>query len=953
MKSIFQCCFLFFFIFTILLISSETYAQKLAFDPPRGFFEEPFELTITAPVENAIIKYTLDGKNPLTSSNAISTPSPAKITVDPENITNRDRAPGFCVRAIAVSADTAVSNLNTHTYLFVNKIAELSPDNVKPSSEWPNPGSSRRIQAMDYGMDPDILNDVRYKDKIVPALLDIPSMSMVMDLYDLFDRDTGIYVNATERGEEWERPCSLELINPDGSDGFHINCGVRIRGGYSRREVNPKHAFRYFFNSQYGEAKLEHPLFEDEGVDIFDKIDLRCPQNYSWSYGQDDPSLNTFLREVFSRDLQRDMGQPYTRSRYYHLYINGTYWGLFQTQERSEGYFAESYLDGAREDFDVIKVDAGYQRPYILEATDGSLDSYYSLWEDCLDGFESDEKYYKVQGLNPDGTRNPDYPQKIDINNLIDYLINTYYVGDFDAPVSNFLGNQSPNNFFAIYDRVNPKGYLHFRHDGEHTMMPYMGIDLDRTGPFPAGQDKERFNPQWLHQHLVEHPEYRLRFADRVYKHFYNNGALVEENNVKRLLFRKEQIDLAIIAESARWGDAKAFTPRTRDDDWLPAVEWILDEWFPNRNDIVLNQFKDKGWYPDFDPPAFNTASGIVDINFKLTMSAAHGTIYYTMDGSDPHNPWSESENDKTSPTAKEYKEAITISKSSYVRARVLLNGSWSAVSELSLAIDEDFSPLRITEIHYKPLPEGEGENEIDGDLFEFVELKNCGSSDINLTGSSFVNGIRYNFPPLSYVKPNEFVVLCSNIDFFNQRYGFDAHGQYSGNLSNGGERIVMLSAAGDTVINVRFNDRLPWPEEADSTGQSLVSKYAQPWGNPANPEYWTISANIHGSPNSDDAASPVLTSQKKAPMRYHLYQNFPNPFNATTTIRFDVPRQSKITLNIYNALGQKVLTLLEKNMDAGQHQINWNTKGLAGGVYLLRLQTSDWYSTIKLLLIK
>ncbi|NIN35705.1 MAG: hypothetical protein GTO60_11715, partial [Gammaproteobacteria bacterium] len=55
-------------------------------------------------------------------------------------------------------------------------------------------------------------------------------------------------------------------------------------------------------------------------------------------------SQNTLIRDVFSRDVQRDMGQPYTRSRYYHLYINGHYWGIYQTQERADADFAESYL---------------------------------------------------------------------------------------------------------------------------------------------------------------------------------------------------------------------------------------------------------------------------------------------------------------------------------------------------------------------------------------------------------------------------------------------------------------------------------------------------------------------------------------------------------------------------------------------------------------------------------
>ena len=153
-------------------------------------------------------------------------------------------------------------------------------------------------------------------------------------------------------GRAWERPVSVELINPDGSEGFQIDAGLRIRGGYSVSGGNPKHAFRLFFRDEYGQAKLKFPLFGDEGADEFDHVDLRCSQNYSWAF-EGNPQ-NTDVRDVFSRDVQGETGQPYTRSRYYHLYINGQYWGLFQTEERSEASFGESYMGGNKEDYDVV-----------------------------------------------------------------------------------------------------------------------------------------------------------------------------------------------------------------------------------------------------------------------------------------------------------------------------------------------------------------------------------------------------------------------------------------------------------------------------------------------------------------------------------------------------------------------------------------------------------------------
>jgi hypothetical protein len=101
-------------------------------------------------------------------------------------------------------------------------------------------------QEIDLFMDTQILNDSRYKNLIDDALMEVPAFSVSTDLKNLFNPQTGIYVNAEGDGSEWERPASVELLNPDGSDGFQINSGLRIRGGWSRHGYFRKHAIRLF-----------------------------------------------------------------------------------------------------------------------------------------------------------------------------------------------------------------------------------------------------------------------------------------------------------------------------------------------------------------------------------------------------------------------------------------------------------------------------------------------------------------------------------------------------------------------------------------------------------------------------------------------------------------------------------------------------------------------------------
>ena len=82
-----------------------------------------------------------------------------------------------------------------------------------------------------------------------------------------FHTDSGIWVNSYGRGEAWERPASVEMIGDKraGRGGFEINCGLRLRGGFSRSGDNPKHALRLFFRSEYGALQTQLPALWQRG----------------------------------------------------------------------------------------------------------------------------------------------------------------------------------------------------------------------------------------------------------------------------------------------------------------------------------------------------------------------------------------------------------------------------------------------------------------------------------------------------------------------------------------------------------------------------------------------------------------------------------------------------------------------------------------------------------------
>ncbi len=94
-------------------------------------------------------------------------------------------------------------------------------------------------------------------------------------------------------------------------------------------------------------------------------------------------------------------------------------------------------------------------------------------------------------------------------------------------------------------------------------------------------------------------------------------------------------------------------------------------------------------------------------------------------------------------------------------------------------------------------------------------------------------------------------------------------------------------------------------------------------------------------------------TNTVALPKEFKLEQNYPNPFNPTTTIQFAVPSVSDVKLDVFNILGQKVSTLVNRRMEAGVHTVNFNAANLSSGVYFYRLQSGNFVQTKKMMLVK
>ena len=88
-------------------------------------------------------------------------------------------------------------------------------------------------------------------------------------------------------------------------------------------------------------------------------------------------------------------------------------------------------------------------------------------------------------------------------------------------------------------------------------------------------------------------------------------------------------------------------------------------------------------------------------------------------------------------------------------------------------------------------------------------------------------------------------------------------------------------------------------------------------------------------------------------PETFNLFQNYPNPFNPSTVISYHLPMTSEVKLSIYNYLGQKVVTLVSGNQNAGYHQVQWDASGFASGIYFYRIEVGRFKATQKMLLVR
>ncbi len=690
------------------------------------------------------------------------------------------------IRTIGYRSGFEPTEVETHSYIFLDQVQAQSTN-----ANWAG-GSSG-----DYTLATAITQNPQYRDTFKSDLLSVPTLSIVMAWTDAFG-PSGVWSNPQAEGVAWERRCSIEYMRPDGEDGFNVNCGVRIQGGASRSLV-PKHGLRLLFKNIYGPGKLDYPLYPDSPVQEFDTLTLHATFNDHWLWGG---AAAQMQRDQWCRDTQNEMGGYGPHGVYAHVYLNGLYWGLYNIGEKGDASYAAHYLGGEKEEYDAFNSD---------ELIDGDVNAWNAMFALASAGVTNDVAYTNLSHY-------------LNIPNFVDYMLMNFYAANTDWPW---------HNWNAARRRVAGAGFHFFCWDAEWTFGIGNDVNTDRTG-LGAGDG----SPGRLYAALRAHPEFRREFGDHTQKHLFNGGALTPAASQARWMQRANEINRAVVPETSRWGGGN--TRQT----WLGAQASVL-AWFPQRTGILINQLRNAGLYPALNAPTFSKLGGLVPPGYALGITNPNpaGTIYFTLDGSDPRR-WGGA----VAPTAQIYAGPLILNNATVIRARVFDGATWSAIIEATFYIVQDFSALKLTEIMYHPPPLAP----YPSDDFEFIELKNTGGTSLDLSGLLLTDGITFAFTNGTLLPPGAFVVLARSAAPFAGKYpGVAVHGIYSGRLDNGGEKLTLSHVLGTNVFSLTYNNSVPWPITPDGHGFSLVR--ATVLGDLDDAASWRHSANPGGSPGADD----------------------------------------------------------------------------------------------------
>ncbi len=723
----------------------------------------------------------------------------------------------------------------------------------------------------------------------------LPVVSLTVDPPDLWDWESGIYILGPGASpdnpnfganfwQDWERPAHVEFFETDGSPAFSLDTGIRIYGGWSR--AFDQKSLAVYFRDVYDERRIDHRLFPDMDIRRFETFLLRNSGN-DWQY--------TMFRDGLMQTLVRSRTAIDALAfRPASVFLNGEYWGIMNIREKPDAHYLASHhgVDPDGIDLLALEGDAG------IGVIEGQADAYHDMTT-ALAGMDmsSNEAYVFIH-------------DRIDLDNYMDYMCAEIYFDNTDWPGNNikFWKSRTPGARWRwiLYDT--DFGFGLYDSDGVHHNT--LAFALDPAGPAWPNPPVSTF----LFRRLVENPVFRNRFINRAADHL---NSTFEKRRVRNVI---DSLSALIAPEipfhRIRWpGSAPGW------NNQVDRLRDFADRRIPVLRSHLMSQF---------------SLSGTAQITLNVSDAAGGGLRVNSLDLN--AFPWSGT-----------YFKRVPVEITARPNPGYRFTG-WSIPGtgdSITISIDPT-GPLSLTARfepdsgRHRPVINEINYHSSDSfDTGDWVELVNPSDASLDLSGWIFRAGLRnppFEVPPGSVLDARGYTVLAADPAAFRLLHP-DVPYPVIGilfNFKNSGDSLTLTDHDGDMVDSIFFGDENPWPDEADGSGPTL--SLDDPGNDNADPAAWSASRQTGGTPGRPNSFNvPVNRRESGVPVAFELHPCFPNPFNGSTTIRWDVPVRSRVTVAVFDVRGRRVSAVAEEEMEPGQYRRQW-AEPAPSGVYIVRM---------------
>ena len=431
-------------------------AQEVTFSTPGGFYDDPFELTLSCNQQGKVIHYTTHGNTPTANDPVYQEP----LLLDNHLFSRSD------IYTIHNCPDDLWFLPETVQKCIVIRAAAFNENGSMTGKVTTNTYLIKSLDCDSHGL---------------------PVVSICADSLDLFDYERGIFVpgatydpssteatgNYYQTGREWERPMNFEFYELDNT-GVNQKAGIRTHGGNGRK-IQQK-SMKIYARDEYGKKRFKHPFFETIADSSFKHLVLK-PFTASW--------FLSGVNDHISSQLATRLDIEALASRPVVLYLNGEYWGIYYIHEKPDERYLEDRCHANIDEINLIEDWYG-----TCEA--GSNDNFLALYDYIANNDLSDPDAY-------------DYIEsQIDISNFIDYQIFEIFTANLDWPANNMRCWQDGNGPWRWIFFDGDDCLIRQRHD-EFAYATYDG---------PSGYPTSSRSTLFLRK-LLENESFKTRFINR------------------------------------------------------------------------------------------------------------------------------------------------------------------------------------------------------------------------------------------------------------------------------------------------------------------------------------------------------------------------------------------------------------------------------------------------------